>query len=170
MKKLLLSLPFLLTACGNPSLSGVPIPAVVPDPEYSVFESVRIFTDAAGVTMTAAPIGGNELTNNVSRLYVDLTDFQTVRGQFVSSLTSAVINCRIEYSLDDGGIWATLVPNFAASTSANITAKSAYIEIPSEARTDVLIRALIVGNGALNPIIRYVGIDLKGQNGPVPQD
>ncbi len=168
MKKLLLSLPLLLAACGNPSLSGVPL--ALPDPLYPTYLNVRMFGDNTGVTMTAAPVGGTELTNNVSRMYLDMTDFQQVRGQFVSTLTSTVINCRIEYSLDDGSNWLTLVPNFAASSSANITAKSPYNEIPADARTDVLVRALIVGNGALNPIIRYVGLDLMGEVEPVDQD
>lgn len=162
---------FLLAACGNPSFTGLPV-TEDPDGETSetpadpteipLYENVRLFMDSTGITMTNAAVIGTELTNNNSRIYVDLTDFTQVRGQFVSSLTSATVYCRIEYSLNDGGAWATLVPNFVASTSANITSKSAFVTIPDAARTDVLLRALIGGDGVLDPIVRYVGVDLKG--------
>lgn len=168
MRKLLWTLPMFLAACGNPSLSGVPL--ALPDPKYPVWESVRMLMDATGVTMTNAAAVGTEITNNNSRIYVDLTDFEQARGQFVSSLTSTVVNCRIEYSLNDGTDWVTLVPNWAASAVANTITKSAFATIPTEARTDVLLRALIVGDGVLDPIVRYISLDLKGEVEPIDQD
>ena len=173
MKTLLFSLMFVLAACGKPELSGIPS-LVLPDgsiPEEDTpatptiipfWESVRLFMDATGATMTNAVAIGAEIPNNNSRMYLDLTDFTQVRAQFISSLTSSVVACRIEYSLNDGGVWNTLVPNFSAGTLANVANKSAFVTIPDAARTDVLVRALIAGDGALDPIVRYIGLDLKG--------
>ncbi len=143
-----------VSSCGNPSLSGVT--------QTTVYETVRVFMDNTGVTMTAAPAIGAEPANNVSRMYIDLTDYASARAQFISSLASALISCRIEYSLDDGSTWNTLVSNFAASAVASTANKSPFETIPTAARTDVLIRAVISGNGALNPIIRYISLDLRG--------
>jgi hypothetical protein len=141
-------------SCGNPSLTGVA--------QTTAYETVRLFMDNTGVTMTAAPAIGAEPANNVSRTYVDLTYFSSARAQFTSSLANNIINCRIEYSLDDGSTWSTLVSNFAASAVAQTANKSNFETIPTAARTDVLVRGIIVGNGALNPIIRYISLDLKG--------
>jgi hypothetical protein len=153
MKKVAILVLLLLTSsCGNPSLTGT----------TTLWESYRIFNDAAGVTMTNAAAAGAEIPSSASRAYVDLTNFYYVRAQFTSSLGSTTINCRIEYSLNSGASWNTLVPNFAASASAFDANKSDFAVIPSDARGDVLVRALIVGNGVLDPVIGYVGIDLKG--------
>lgn len=143
-----------LASCGNPSLSGVP--------QSTLYETVRLFVDSVGTTMTNAPAIGTELTNNSSRAYVDLTNFVSARGQFSSSLTSTLVTCRIEYSIDDGNNWNTLVSDFAASTVANAAAKSSFTTIPTQARREVLVRALIAGDGVLDPVIRFISLDLSG--------
>ena len=137
--------------CGGPSVEYAG--------QLSVPETVlTLFSDAVGVTMTNAAVAGTELTGNISRTYLDLSTYSMVRGQFASSLTSTLVNCRIEYSLDNGTSWSTLIPNFAASIVANAHNNSPWTNIPSSAKTGVLLRALIVGNGVLDPVIKYVRI------------
>lgn len=139
----------MLSSCGDPSVQY--------DPATGIQEIVStLFSDGTGVTMTNAAVAGTEITNYVSRAYIDLSSYTMVRAQFASSLTSALINCRIEYSLNNGSTWSTLIPNFAASTTANANNNSSWVAIPSDANSGILVRAMIVGNGSLDPIIRYV--------------
>lgn len=144
------------SGCGNTTVEGLLATEV--DSSGLFF---TVFQDATGVTMTNAAVAGTEITSNVSRAYADLTGFAEARAQFSSSLTSATINCRIEFSIDNGGSWSVLVPNFAASTTANANSKSAWVTIPSNAATEVLLRAMIVGNGVLDPVIRYVRVEVR---------
>ncbi|MCC6277226.1 MAG: hypothetical protein IT289_04845 [Oligoflexia bacterium] len=145
----------IMTACGNPSVEYNPEGSTSSDIPETV---LTLFSDAAGVTMTNAAAAGTELTGNISRAYIDLSSYTMIRGQFSSSLASATINCRIEYSTNNGGSWSTLVPNFAAAAVANAHNNSAWVEIPDAAKTGVLLRALTVGDGVLDPIIKYVRI------------
>ncbi|MBK9295072.1 MAG: hypothetical protein IPM57_11650 [Oligoflexia bacterium] len=153
MKKifLIITLTLMHVGCGNPSVEYNPSGGSS-HPE-KVF---TLFSDTTGVTMTNAPAIGSEITNNMSRAYVDLATFSQVRGQFSNSLATTLVFCRLEYSLDDGTNWDTLVSDFASNGVANGHAYSDWAEIPSAAKANVLVRAVIVGNGVLDPIIRHV--------------
>lgn len=151
---LVLLLPW-IGGCGNSTVEGI-----LTD-EASSGMLFTIFQDATGVTMTNAAVAGTEISSNASRAYVNLTGFTEARGQFSSSLTSAVVQCRIEFSLDNGGSWSVLVPSFAASTTANAASGGTWADIPNNGATDVLLRAVIVGNGVLDPVIRYVRVEVR---------
>ncbi len=167
MKKLIGAITFslLLVGCGDANLSGFQAAAETPEvlQVIPIWGSVRLFSDATGITMTNAAISpGVEISNSLSRMYVYLTDFSEVRAQFSSSLTAQPVQLRIDYSLNNGGAWFTLVPEFTSSATPNDTMLSPYNAIPEEAKTDVLVRAVIVGNGTYDPVIRYISLDFKG--------
>ena len=146
-----------LVGCGSASVEGLTATTVT-DPNVELF---TLFQDATGVTMTNAAAAGTEISSNVSRAYVDLTGYTEARGQFSSSLTSALVNCRVEFSLDNGTSWSVLIANFAATTVANSNSKGSWGDIPSNAQTGVLLRAVILGNGVLDPVIRYVRVEVR---------
>ena len=127
------------------------------EPEFSL----TLFSDATGITMTNATALGTEPANNVSRAAVSLPQASQVRAHFASSLTWTTIRLRIEYSLNAGTSWTTLVPEFAASSSANANSTSDWSNIPEEAKTTVLLRALILGDGVLDPVIRYIRLGYR---------
>lgn len=122
---------------------------------------ITLFSDATGVTMTNAAVAGTEPANNISRTVVSLPLATQVRAHFASSLTSATVRLRIEYSLNSGSNWLPLVPEFAASTSANANSLSPWSNIPTDARTTVLLRALVLGDGVLDPVIRYIRVGYR---------
>ena len=129
------------------------------DETQETFEVVTtLFSDAAGITMTNAAAIGTEITSNISRTMVNLEGFTQMRGHFASSLTSAVIACRVDYSIDNGTSWTTLISTFNAGTVANQNSYSGYTAIPTNGKTTVLLRAVIAGDGVLDPIIRYVRV------------
>jgi hypothetical protein len=156
MKKILMPLLLFISGCGNPSLSGV---VTTSTPTY--FDTYRLFSDSVGITMTNAAAVGTEISTNLSRSYVDFTAYPQVRAQFASSLGTAAVLCRIEYSTNDGTSWSTLVSDFASSTTVNGSTKSSWATVPTAARGDVLVRAMIVGDGVLDPVIRYVSLDVS---------
>ncbi len=149
----LITFGYFAVGCGDPSVEYQQ--ATETSAPQQVFV-MSLFSDAAGITMTNAAAAGTELAGNVSRAHIDFSAFTMVRAHFASSLTSATVACRIEYSTNNGSSWATLISNFAASTSANANNNSSWTSIPTGARGEILLRALIVGDGALDPIIKYV--------------
>lgn len=97
---------------------------------------------------------GNEL--NESRRYVDLTIFTKARVQFKST---SIIDVRVDYSLNNGSTWLTLVP-FSTYNSSNPYVTS-WIDIPIGAKTDnTLIRAFSKGLGLLASV-NFVELNLK---------
>ena len=89
-----------------------------------------------------------------------LSLFRGGKFQFSSSISS-VIACRIEYSLDGGLTWNTLIPNTFAEPVACQNSASSYVAITATAKTqEVMIRAIIVGNNSSDPRINYVAIDI----------
>jgi hypothetical protein len=154
------ALSLFLSGCGDASVAGLAVEVVEEDAPSPVM-LFTIFQDATGVTMTNAAAAGTEITSLASRTYIDLSSFSQIRAQFTSSLTSSLVGCRVEYSLDDGTSWSVLVPNFAASTVASANTLSTWGDIPEWAKTTVLLRGMIVGNGVLDPIVRYIRVSVK---------
>lgn len=91
-------------------------------------------------------LGGVELSS--SRRYVDFTGLEAVRWQYGSS---ASIDVRVDYSLDDGATWAVLADEYETSgTNPRITA---WQVLPDAAKVDdVLLRAVGVGAGLLTTV------------------
>ncbi len=128
-----------------------------------IYRGFAMLRDAAGVTMTNAPTGGAEITNLTSRTKIDLTNITYARAQFAHSLNSPLIKLRIDFSTDNCATWnaTPLVPSFGSAVGANNNQTSAFNAIPTSAKTEVCVRAVITGNGSLDPVIRYIGIDIK---------
>lgn len=127
------------------------------------FDGYALLRNAVGVTMTNAAAGGTEITNLVSRRTVDLTGRTNARGQFAHSLNSATVKLRLDFSTDNCATWnaTPLVAAFGAAVGANNNQTSAFAAIPSAAKTSVCVRAVIIGNGTLDPIVTYVDMDVN---------
>ena len=113
--------------------------------------------------MTNAASGGIEITNLVSRRQIDFSGKTNVRAQFAHSLNSATVQLRIDFSTSSCAAFnaAPLVSAFGAAVGANNIQNSSFAAIPAEAKTDVCVRAVIIGNGALDPIVRYITLDVN---------
>lgn len=111
--------------------------------DSSLFSSVTLLTEPVTSLLS---LGGSELTN--SRRYIDFDNADGCRWQYVSSNT---IDVRIDYSLNNGATWQTMVDEYETlGTSPRLTA---WQVIPEEARTvDVLVRAYAIGSGLLTTV------------------
>ena len=114
-----------------------------------------------GPLVSNAPAIGIELPLNVSRSRVDLTGFTQARLQYSVDQASALISMRIEYSTDSGTSWQAtpLVAAVTAVATANANSAGSFVALPGGVG-DVLVRAVIAGNGMLDPRVRYVRLDL----------
>lgn len=127
------------------------------------FDGYALLRDAVGVTMTNAAAAGTEITNLVSRRTVDLTGRTNARGQFAHSLNSATVKLRLDFSTDNCGTWnaTPLVASFGAAVGANNNQTSAFAAIPAAAKTSVCVRAVIIGDGVLDPVVTHVDMDVN---------
>lgn len=113
------------------------------------YSSCTLMTSAVTLTIGTS---GTELAN--SRRLVDLWDCGRGRVQFNSS---AAISVRVEYSLDYGATWATLIGAGAYAGSNPYT--STWFGLPDECKAnDVMLRAVGVGTG-LFLTVNYVQFD-----------
>ena len=160
----------ILYASGTTTLSKLPIGtanqvlatnAGVTAPEWQNNTTFyTLLADATGPTMTnTATTPGTEMLLLVSRRSVNWTNKTQFRSMFASSLTSATITLNIRYSTDGGTNWTDLGTPTAASITANANATGSFLSIPAGARGDILISAWIIGNGTLDPLIRYVAVE-----------
>ena len=102
-------------------------------------------------------IGGVEL--NDSRRLLDFEGIYTARVQFKGSLS-----VRIEYSLDYGSTWATLLNEEPTYEGTNPYV-GGWQAVPPEIGNwgDVTLRAMGVGTGLLTTVT-YVQLDYRGAN------
>lgn len=124
------------------------------------YREFTLFADAVGATVSNAATTGTEPANNVSRSKLDLTGFSDCRALFISSLNSTLISCLLQYSTDQSS-WSDLAPEATAVNVANGVSVGAFGAIPAGAKGDVFIRALVKGNGTLDPIIRKISLQVK---------
>lgn len=105
-----------------------------------VYSSITLLTSPATAIL---PVFGVELNN--SRRFVDLYNRTRCRVQFNSS---GAISVRVEYSLDFGNTWTTLLSE--GSYSGTNPYVSSWTTLPEEVQAnDVLLRTLGIGSGVL---------------------
>jgi hypothetical protein len=100
-------------------------------------------------------------SRKLTRTVVNLTSFLQARLQFLSSQASSTIKCHLDYSTDNGTSWSTLLADVSASTTADAVSKGSWVSVPAGAKSEVLVRAVVVGNGTLSTIISSVVLELR---------
>lgn len=100
-------------------------------------------------------LGGVELTD--SRKVLDFSGIETVRVQYKGNLA-----VRIEYSLDWGNTWATLIPEDAFVVGNNPFV-SGWLRVPDDLPIygEVLLRCIGIGSGLVTTTT-YVEMQYKG--------
>lgn len=99
-------------------------------------------------------IGGAEVA--LTRRYVDLCDVEAMRLQYNCSDS---IDVRVEYSIDYGGSWNTLIPEYGMI--GGNPKSSCWQTIPEDCHIpDVILRVYATGSGILTTI-NFVEIQFK---------
>lgn len=94
-------------------------------------------------------IGGVELTN--SRRFIDLSEVDTIRVQFSGSLS-----VQIDYSLDYGATWNTLVPATSYQGSGGLQISEwqdiTSLGLQAGGYSQALLRGIGIGSGLLTTV------------------
>jgi len=130
--------------------------------------SITLLSDAVGVTITAPPVGGIEIPLNVSRRLTEIRAGMTLKSYFLESLGNSLIGCRIELSRDlFTPTFGTLIADYfsrGVADGLNVSPGKTFTEADEAVFNNVdqvfLIRAMIIGNGVLSPIVRSVVLDI----------
>lgn len=117
---------------------------------------------AAGIEIPAAAVNGNEIPNRVSRRAIDVTGKTAIRAQWAHSLPDD-IKLRIDF-LRSGTTndWAGMVPAFGSAVAAFHNQTSGWYAIPIfENHENLVVRAVVIGNGAFSPKVTYIELDVR---------
>lgn len=116
-----------------------------------MYAGIMLLSDSNAQLLT---LGGVELAN--TRRYVDLVGCEAARVQFNAS---SGISVRVEYSLDAGSNWSTLVSEDTYNGSNPYT--SGWQAIADDAKAnDVLLRGLGIGSGILTTV-NYAQLEFR---------
>lgn len=103
--------------------------------------STTVFFSPIGASITGSP-AGTEPANSASRRILPFLESQYARATFVMGAAGTQI--RIDFSIDGGANWNTLVPTSPNSVAAAIVVTD-WAEFPAAARTDqTMIRVVVV--------------------------
>ena len=123
-----------------------------------------LFFDNDGIVLTdpGSPGSGGAAVVNASRRAMNFTNKQAVRVQWAHTLESADIKLGLEFYRSSTSSWLTLITPEGAAVPPRQTQTSTWYGIPSEDRSDsFLIRAVVHGDGALDPGITFVEVDAR---------
>lgn len=108
------------------------------------------------------PSGATEIPNRMSRRTLDLWGKQAISAQWAHNLKSSELKVEIQFYRKASNFWATLINPFGAEVEPFSNQTSDWFAIPAyEASTDFVIRAVIHGNGEMDPRITYIELNAR---------
>lgn len=135
-------------------LNASPAAQAIPLITYPLIFSVD------GVTVSKPDGNGIEFPNMASRRMLDISGRQALRVQFAHSASSANIQLGLEF-IDSTGTWLGLTPPVGHEVPANDNQAGEWYAIPQGYGHQILIRAIVYGDGNLSPSFRYIVLDVR---------
>lgn len=121
------------------------------------FASEGIYVENPG-----GPSSGGGAVLSSSRRNMDFSNKQGVRVQWAHTLENSAIKLGLQFYRPSANAWLILVPVFGDTVAPRVNQASAWYGIPqNETSSDLLIRAVIEGDGELDPRITYVEVDAR---------
>jgi len=116
----------------------------------------------SGVAVTDASEFGTEVPQLVTRRRVLLQERQAVRVQWAHSLDHANIKLGVEY-FGPGGSWLRLIVPVGGDVPAYANQVGEWYAVPLYGvnQADMMLRAVVYGNGELDPLITYITLDAR---------
>ncbi|MGI0011844.1 MAG: hypothetical protein ACREBU_00160 [Nitrososphaera sp.] len=136
-------------------LNASPAAQAIPLVNYTVIFSVE------GVIVEKPTGKGKEFSNGISRRMLDVSGRQAIRVQFAHNQFSEAIKLAMDFSPDNGASWLGLTPPFGEERQANDNQSGPWYAIPQGYGNQILIRAIVYGDGILSPAFRYVILDVR---------
>jgi len=106
---------------------------------------------------------GTEVPRRLSRRSLDFTETQAVRVQWAHSLSQESIQLRLEYWNPTSLSWKHLTPLFGNPVPAFENQVGVWVSAPVFviAKYDLRVRAVVVGDGELDPKLTYITLDTR---------
>jgi len=119
-----------------------------------------LFFDSAGVLVENA--NNSEVPNRVSRRNIDLTGKQAIRAQWSHSLEQANIRMSLQFYRTATNAWVDLVPLSGGPVAAYAPQVSNWYAVPLYiGSNEFLVRAIVHGDGELDPLVIFIEVDAR---------
>ena len=105
--------------------------------------------------------GATAIPNKVSQRTLDLWGKQGIRAQWAHDL-NADVRLEIQFFRNEFNTWVNLIQPFGGAVEPFSNQTSNWFAIPAyEQSTDFLVRAIVHGDGEMDPRITYVELDAR---------
>ena len=162
---------------GPPGPTGVEGPTGPPGPKGDVgvlyappsslplTNSNHILLFSSGGTLVSYPTSsGTEVPGGITRRAIYVKEKQAVRGQWAHDLKDVLLQLRVDYLRPGSSdTWDPLIPAFGALSETNENQTSDWYAIPQVTGNDLVVRAVVVGDGSTNlqPSLTYIELDVR---------
>jgi hypothetical protein len=151
-------------AAGPPGLKG-DLGYLKPNPatEDAPVVHIQLLFHPAGIVVADAAVGGSNIPNLVDQRTLSFKGRQAVRAQYGHDQDGSSIRLAVWFWDASIGQWRTLVPAFGSNVAPHQNHTSNWYSVPLTltALGNVLVRSQVFGDGALDPAITYITLDVR---------
>ncbi len=124
---------------------------------------IQLLFHPTGIVVPDAAVAGSGLPNLVDQRTLSFKGRQAVRAQYGHNLDGSSIRLAVWFWDASIGQWRTLVPAFGSNVVAHQNHTSNWYAVPLSLAElgNVLVRSQVFGNGALDPAITYITLDVR---------
>ena len=131
--------------------------------ENAPLVQIQLLFHPTGIVVTDAAVAGSSIPNLVDQRTLSFKGRQAVRAQYGHNLDGSSIRLAVWFWDSPTGQWRTLLPAFGSNVAAHQNHTSNWHAVPLALTEsgDVLVRSQVFGDGALDPAITYISLDVR---------
>ena len=124
---------------------------------------IQLLFHPTGIIVPDAAVAGSSIPNLADQRTLSFKGRQAVRAQYAHNLDGSTIRLAVWFWDTSIGQWRTLVPAFGSNVAAHQNHTSNWYAVPLALTElgDVLVRSTVFGDGALDPAVSYITIDVR---------
>jgi hypothetical protein len=134
-----------------------------PATEDAPVVQIQLLFHPTGIVVPDAAVAGSNMPNLVDQRTLSFKGRQAVRAQYGHNLDGSSIRLAVWFWDASIGQWRTLVPAFGSNVAPHQNHTSNWYSVPLAltALGNVLVRSQVFGDGALDPAITYITLDVR---------
>jgi hypothetical protein len=124
---------------------------------------IQLLFHPTGIVVPDAAVVGSNIPNLVDQRTLSFKGRQAVRAQYGHNLDGSIIRLAVWFWDPSIGLWRTLVPAFGSNVAPHQNHTSTWYAVPLSLIElgNVLVRSQVFGDGALDPAITYITLDVR---------